>query len=251
MSKIIVSLAFSMLVFISSYGQFNDAGAKCITFGINGLSNFSVTPSVGHGGTLLFKYFAKEDFAYRFLASAVISNSYSVSDNGTGTKNTSSNSNNTFGAGFGIQKTIAEFGKFNTYIGADIAANYSYSRTSNRTDYYQTQTSADAGDYRETITLRPAPISVGVYPLIGISYFFTKNFSAGLEYSPLISYSFPANGNTTTNQRSFGIDMAQISVNNSTSNAVNISTAGTALIDIAFYFGGAKDLMQQQWLPQK
>ena len=236
MYKSISLLIVSLFFCLSSFGQFNEAGSKCLTFGFNSLVNLSLTPSAGQGGLLLFKYYPKEDFAFRFLGSLGISNTSSQQDNGSGTKITTTYNSSSFGVGLGFQKTIAKFDKFCAYAGADLIGNYSYSKNNNRTDNYKTTTNADSGDYKEIINAYIGPYKVGIYPLVGIGYFFSKNFSIGLEYSMALFYTLPATGTITTNQRYFGADKSPI-VNNSTSTGtLNFSTNGNALINIGFYF---------------
>jgi hypothetical protein len=236
MRKILIATAFSIFAYFSSSAQFNDPHTKCITFGLNGFSNVFLNPGVGHNGTILFRYFPTENLAYRFLFNFNSTSTNNVQDNSVGTKTTNSQTNNQYGLGFGIQRTFAKFGKFNAYAGADLVGSYTYFKTVNRSDFYKTSTGLDSGDYRETVNLNPAPYTIGIYPMLGISYFFSKNFSVGLEYNLNISYSLPAKGTSTFNQRVFGVDKPAVVTNTGTSTSTNIGFGNNVIVNVSFYF---------------
>jgi hypothetical protein len=230
-------LFFLLSAITVSYAQYPEAGTTNFTFGINGLNVLGLNTNIGHTGSLLFKYFKTDDFAYRFSAGINYANN-SNSNSGSGKKTMNSGQNFAFIPGFGLQKNIVNINHFNIYYGADFVAAYSYTRSvykSETTD--STQVGGKNGDFTQTITLTPSKFSLGLYPLLGFNYFFNKNFALGAEFNVGMIYGFAAKRTITSTNRVNGIDYpAEVDNTGKSGPSFNFSTSNGALITLGIYF---------------
>ena len=92
------------------------------------------------------------------------------------------------------------------------------------------------GDFTKTVTKRPQVFSIGIYPLLGFEYFFTKYFSIGAEFSINPTYSFPGNGTTVSTGQTNGIAQPEVDGSQGQKAQFTIAGTGTALITGSFYF---------------
>jgi hypothetical protein len=238
MQKILyLSIAFALFS-NASKAQYPDPGSKSFTFAFNPFSNFGVSPGASHTGTLLFKYYKTSDLAFRASASILYSNQSSTYDNG-GSKTVNSNLTTNYALGLGLQKNIAAIDKFSVYGGADLSFGLGMNKNTNRMDIYDNTkpgTSGQNGDYTENINTTNNPLSINLYPFLGMNYFLTKYISVGTEFSMGLGYTFPGTGTRITNQRSNGVDRLQVFYNVSNSSTFSVNPNASAMVTVSVFW---------------
>ena len=227
MKKIFALLAFALLA-SGAYAQKPVAGDKGITFGFNGLSNLGVT-TTAPTGTLLFRYYMKDNMAARIALNFGNSNLSTEMTDDSGTVTTTSSKSNSWSIAVGGQMSMGSIDKLEPYIGADILVG------SGKTGATENKTLMTNGDFTEMKVEPGSTFSWGIIPCMGFNYFISDHFALGAEFGWGIGASNTGEGVSTTTVK-FGSTTVITTTKTPSSKGMTIGGNASGLITISAFF---------------
>jgi len=201
MKRLLLSLSVAMLGLAAQAQDFKPAKGDVTTeFGLTGgINNTNFNLNDG-AGLLRFRYFHKNDVAFR-LGFNVGSNNETNKVYGTGAnegKEGSSTVKNTqFLINLGVEKHFAGTERLSPYVGADIL----FGTASNKTTFENATGPANAPVYADATNIdvkAPSTTSIGLRGVIGADYYIAKRLFLGVEAGLGFAYETEGKGETTT-----------------------------------------------------
>ena len=230
--KKIYSITLFLLIAAAAIAQKPVAGDMGLTFGINGLSIINATSNFENMGTLLYRYYWKDDMAFRGrIDLSVNSDKFDFSD--TLSSEHDKTSNYAFNLNVGLQKSCGlKMKRIEPYITGELAFGLAKSGiTDNTTEF------GSAFSSRKEV--RPgATVSFGLLSHVGANYFFTDHLALGVEFGYGLDFSSTGDGTTTETNTSEGQPPVITVTTTGTDKSFSIGgTGGEALIMFSVFFG--------------
>ncbi len=227
MKKITTIIAIVFMT-LNAFAQKPVKGDMGMTAGFNGLANLGVSTTTPTG-TLLFRYYLKDDMAARLSLNFTNRNfSTSFTDDSSDVF-TSSNKSSSWAIAIGAQKSFGTIKNIEPYFALDI---YVGSGKSNVSD---SETVFKNGDFVKTMTEPGSTFSWGVTPSVGFNWFFVDHFAIGAEFGWGISASSTKEGISTYSTK-FGSTTVTTTNRTATSKGTYIGGSGSGMITFSVFF---------------
>lgn len=198
MKKIFLILALIIVTFgaIAQKPVKNDKG---FSFGLIGLNFIKVNTTPSNTGSLILKYYVKDNIAVRVGLMYGRNDTTTNSDTtGTGMLTATEKKHSNWAVSFGVQKAFGNIAKLESYIGADVFfGGKNGSMDSTITIKSSKYGMGTVGDFNKTVITNMGGFNWGVNGVLGFNYFFSDHFALGAEFRYGGKSTYESTGKTT------------------------------------------------------
>ncbi|MFN6947125.1 MAG: hypothetical protein ACK4ND_19460 [Cytophagaceae bacterium] len=242
MKKFFIAFALFAATSVSVFAQDEEsnkpeAGSIGFTFGVNNLFGGGAqwfNQGLGQTNTLLFRYYLADNMAAR------VGLAYTRSGNTTtnlvnGVETTDKNSESSFDISLGGQLSLGSAPKLEPYIGADLVIGRGSASEYFRSDVVATE-GGTVGDFFERTDNFGATMRVGLIPVVGFNYYFSKNFAIGAEFGWGYMASFTSGGSFDQSQRTGTVTTLTDGESNLSTRTGDFGNFGRGMLAVSVFF---------------